>query len=73
MADPRRRTRIGVVVALLLLAGAAIAGVLAGTGALHGRDASAAQIALVDEAGALFTYDAQGGSKLAYPAPGVVK
>ena len=72
MADPRRRTRIGVVVALLLLAGAAIAGVLAGTGALHGRDASAAQIALVDEAGALFTYDAQGGSKLAYPAPGVV-
>ena len=72
MVEPRPKTPIRAVLALLLLAGAAIAGVLAGTGALRGRDPSTAQIALVDEAGALFTYDAQGGSKLAYPAPGVV-
>ena len=72
MVDPRPRARIGIIVALLLLVGVAIAGVLAGTGALSGRDASDPQIALVDDTGALFTYDAQGGSKLAYPAPGVV-
>ena len=70
MVGPRPRIRIGIALALILLTGGAIAAALVGSRARQ-PDAAGAQIAVVDETGALFTFNAQGGSKLAYSAPGV--
>jgi TolB protein len=69
---PRSRTRIWILVGLVAVAVVAIVGALvARSRPPAGKDTSA-QIAIVDDAGGLFTYDAQGGSKLAYPVPGVI-
>jgi Tol biopolymer transport system component len=68
---PRSRARIWILVGLVAVAVVVIIGGLVAKDGQPSATETTAQIALVDDSGALFTYDASGGSKLAHPVAGV--